>query len=194
MDIKTSVTWLDALATAPTEDDRRRLYDLYQPLLRAQVARMGVRALEADDLVHDVHLIVLQKVGKFDRRHQGAFRAWLRKILTNRVRSYFREQNVHATALGGSDFLRLLDELEDPASALSLQWDREHDEHFVRKLMRLVQRDVKPPTWEAFRRQVLEGEPAAQVAEQLGLSLNVVLLAKSRVLKRLREEAAGFVE
>jgi RNA polymerase sigma-70 factor (ECF subfamily) len=37
-------------------------------------------------------------------------------------------------------------------------------------------------------------EPAARVAEEMGVSLNSVLLAKSRVLKRLRQEAAGFVE
>jgi hypothetical protein len=33
-----------------------------------------------------------------------------------------------------------------------------------------------------------------QVAEALDPSLNLVLLAKSRVLKRLRQEAAGLVD
>jgi hypothetical protein len=37
-------------------------------------------------------------------------------------------------------------------------------------------------------------EPAARVVEELGLSLNSVLLAKTRVLKRLRQESAGLVE
>jgi RNA polymerase sigma-70 factor (ECF subfamily) len=40
----------------------------------------------------------------------------------------------------------------------------------------------------------MEGEPAVQVAEALGLSLNSVLLAKSRVLKRVRQELAGLVD
>jgi RNA polymerase sigma-70 factor (ECF subfamily) len=60
--------------------------------------------------------------------------------------------------------------------------------------MRRVEGDFTPATWQAFRRYVLEGEPAARVAEALDLSLNSVLLAKSRVLKRLRQEAAGLVE
>jgi len=51
-----------------------------------------------------------------------------------------------------------------------------------------------PATWQAFHRHVLEGEPAVLVAQELGLSLNSVLLAKSRVLKRLRQELAGLVE
>ena len=40
----------------------------------------------------------------------------------------------------------------------------------------------------------LAGEPAAAVAADLGLSLNSVLLAKSRVLKRMRAELAGLTE
>jgi RNA polymerase sigma-70 factor (ECF subfamily) len=56
------------------------------------------------------------------------------------------------------------------------------------------QSNFDPPTWQAFRRYALEGEPAPQVAKALGLSLNCVLLAKSRVMKRLRQEAAGLVE
>jgi RNA polymerase sigma-70 factor (ECF subfamily) len=60
--------------------------------------------------------------------------------------------------------------------------------------MQRVQGDFKAPTWQAFRRHVTEGEPAVQVAEGLGLSVNSVLLAKSRVLKRLRQESAGLVD
>ena len=41
-------------------------------------------------------------------------------------------------------------------------------------------------------RHVLEEEPAVQVAKALGLSLNSMLLAKSQVLKRLRQELAGL--
>ena len=72
--------------------------------------------------------------------------------------------------------------------------DREHDEHVLKALLRRVEGDFAPATWQAFRRHVMEGEPAAQVAESLGLTLNCVLLAKSRVLKRLRQESAGLVD
>jgi RNA polymerase sigma-70 factor (ECF subfamily) len=130
----------------------------------------------------------------FEWRGQGAFRAWLRKILANRVRDHFRGQKYRPTATGDSDFQAWLHELESPGSVLSDLWDREHDEHVTASLMQRVQGDFAPLTWQAFRRYVLEGEPAAGVAEELGLSLNSVLLAKSRVLNRLRQEAAGLVE
>jgi RNA polymerase sigma-70 factor (ECF subfamily) len=192
--METSDSLLERLAGAPTDDDWRRLNDLYQPLLRTWIARAGVPTSDVDDLVQDVLVVVFRKVGGFERRGKGAFRAWLRTILTNRVRDYFRGQKYRPTATGGSDFQRWLDELESPDSALSRQWDHDHDVHVLKSLMQRVQGDFAPATWQAFRRHALEGEPAVQVAEALGLSLNAVLLAKSHVLKRLRQESAGFVD
>ena len=192
--METSISLLERLAGAPTDDDWRRLVELYQPLLRAWAARAGVQVADADDLAQDVLLVVFREVAGFDRRTLGAFRAWLRTILANRVRDYFRQRQHRPIATGDSDFLRRLDELESPDSALSRLWDRDHDEHVAASLMRRVQGDFAPATWQAFRRHALEGEPAARVAAELGLSLNSVLLAKSRVLKRLRQELAGLVE
>jgi len=192
--METSISLLDRLAGAPTDDDWRRLLDLYQPLLHAWMARAGVASSDADDLSQEVLLVVFREVGGFERRGQGAFRAWLRVILIHRVRDYFRAGQHRPTATGGSDFLRSLDELESPDSVLSRLWDREHDEHVAASLLRRVQGDFAPATWKAFLRHVLEGEPAVLVAEELGLSLNSVLLAKSRVLKRMRQEMAGLVE
>jgi RNA polymerase sigma-70 factor (ECF subfamily) len=141
-----------------------------------------------------VLLVVFQKVGSFERRRSGAFRAWLRAILTHRMSDYFRAGRNRPAATGDSNFLRVLADLESPDSALSQLWDREHDEHVAASLLRRVQGDFAPATWQAFLRHVLQGGPARQVAEELGLSPNSVLLAKSRVLKRLRQELAGFID
>jgi RNA polymerase sigma-70 factor (ECF subfamily) len=192
--METSLSLLGRLAGAATDDDWRRLDDLYQPLLRAWIAGAGVPAMDANDLVQEVLLVVLARIGEFERRREGSFRAWLRTILANKVRDYFRGQKHQPTATGDSDFLRRLDELESPESAMSKLWDREHDEHVLQALLRRVEADFAPTTWQAFRRHVMEGEPAAQVAEALDLTLNCVLLAKSRVLKRLRQESAGLVD
>jgi RNA polymerase sigma-70 factor (ECF subfamily) len=192
--METSVSMLERLAGAPTDDDWRRLDDLYRPLLRGWVARVGVPASDVDDLVQDVLLVVVRKISGFERRGKGAFRTWLRTILANRMGDYFRRQKYLPTATGDSDFLRRLDELESPDSALSRLWDREHDEHVAAALIKRVQGNFTPVTWEAFRRHVTKGEPAVEVAKALDLSLNSVLLAKSRVLKRLRQELAGIVD
>src|SRR5258708_2863267 len=124
--METSVSLLERLAAAPGDDDWRRLLDLYQPLLSAWLARAGVPVVDADDLTQDVLLVVFREVGGFSRRGQGSFRAWLRAILANRIRDYFRSRQHRPTATGDSDFLQRLHELESPDSSLGALWDREH--------------------------------------------------------------------
>ena len=191
--METSVSLLRRLAGAPTDDDWRQLDDAYRPLLCAWVARARVPASDIEDQVQEVLRVVVRKIAEFEWRGKGAFRAWLRKLLARRLRKYFRKKN-RLIVIGGSDFQRILNELESHDSDLSRLWDREHDQHVVASLMKRVQHDFPPVTWQAYQRYALGGEPAAQVAEVLGLSLNSVLLAKSRVLKRLRQEAAGLVD
>ncbi len=192
--METSISLLERLAGQPNDDDWRRLVELYDPLLRAWMAQMGVAPSEADDLAQEVLLVVFQEIGTFERRGKGAFGGWLRTILVHRVRDHFRSQKYRPTATGDSAFLGRLHELESREGELSQLWDREHDRHVAAALMRRVQGDFAPVTWQAFCLYVLEGQPAAQVAAQLGLSMNSVIVAKSRVLKRLRQELAGLVE
>jgi RNA polymerase sigma-70 factor (ECF subfamily) len=58
----------------------------------------------------------------------------------------------------------------------------------------LITPQFEATTLVAFHRVAFDGAAPAQVAEELGLSLNAVLLAKSRVLSRLRQEAAGLID
>ncbi len=78
--------------------------------------------------------------------------------------------------------------------ALSQAWDEEHDRHVTKTLLESIRLEFQPATWQAFERQVQQGEAVSKVAKELGLSENAVLIAKSLVLKRLREKAAGLVD
>jgi RNA polymerase sigma factor (sigma-70 family) len=192
--VETSVSLLDRLAGRADDADWRRLHDLYAPLLRAWLLRADVTGADAEDLAQDVMLVVVRELPEFERRGPGAFRAWLRTILAHRLRDFYRARNYRPAAPGGSEFLERLGELAAPDSPLSRLWDREHDEFVAARALERVRVDFVPATWEAFRLHVLEAQPAPEVAMKLSVSLNVVLLARSRVLKRLRQELRGLVE
>jgi len=192
--VETSLSLLERLTDRPSETDWSRLDELYRPLLRSWALRAGATDADADDLAQETLAVVVRDVAAFDRGRAGAFRSWLRAILANRLRDFFRARRSRPVATGASDFLDRLDELEAGDSALSKQWDREHDEHVAARAMQRVQGDFAPATWHLFRRQVLDGAGPAEVAAELGVSRNAALLAKSRVLKRLRAEVAGFVD
>ena len=96
------------------------------------------------------------------------------------------------SGVAGAD--ALLDGLTDPAGELARLWDAEHDRHVVGCLMASVQPAFQPTTWEAFWRTTVDGQPPARVAADMNLTPNAVFIARSRVMQRLRQEAAGLVD
>jgi RNA polymerase sigma-70 factor (ECF subfamily) len=187
----TSATLLERLHDRNDAAAWERLVDLYTPLIRSWLRRHGAPEGEADDLAQEVLKAVVCHLPAF--RHSGragAFRSWLRTIAVNQVRQSWRSGRGRP---GSAGLATALDQLADPASDLSHVWDREHDQHVLRRLLELIEPEFRPATWEAFRRQAVGGEPAEAVAADLGLTVNAVLIAKSRVLSRLRQEAGGLV-
>jgi RNA polymerase sigma-70 factor (ECF subfamily) len=191
--METSVSLLEGLVRGDG-DAWERLVTLYRPLLWAWALRAGAGEADADDLVQEVLTVVFRELPRFEHRGPGAFRGWLRGILINRLRDFFRARQRRPIATGDSAFLERLDQLADAESALSRQWDREHDLQIAARLLDLVREHFQQQTWEAFTRHVLDDRHAADVAAELGVSVNVVLLARSRVLKRLRQELVGLVD
>ena len=125
-------------------------------------------------------------------QREGSFRCWLRTIATNQLRECWKRKKRQPGLIDEAyDFLA---QLENTASELSRQWDREHDRFVLEKLFKTVQADFSPATWQAFRRFAVDGLPAKNVASELGINENAVLLAKVRVLKRLRQESAGLLD
>jgi RNA polymerase sigma-70 factor (ECF subfamily) len=152
-----------------------------------------VQAADADDLVQDILLVVMRELPGFRHNQQrGAFRTWLRRIVVNRLRNFWRSRG-RAIERGG-ELMGRLDELEDPRSAGSRLWDHEHDRHLVRQLLSLLETRFTESTRSVFRRLVLDGADADLVAAEMGISLNAVFTAKSRVLRELRQLGRGLID
>ena len=61
----------------------------------------------------------------------------------------------------------------------------------MQRAIALVRPELQEATWQAFWRTVVEGEPTADVARELGMTPQAVRQARYRVLKRLRDELEG---
>jgi RNA polymerase sigma-70 factor, ECF subfamily len=190
----TSVSLLDRLRDSPDAASWQRLVDLYTPLIQSWLRSQGLQPSDADDLAQDVLAVLVRELPAFEHRRPGAFRAWLRAITTNRMRNFWRARQARPAATGDSDFVRVLEQLEDPHSELSRLWDREHDQLVVRRAMELIEPEFTPSTWQAFRRLAVDGAAVEAVAAEMGLTANAVLIAKSRVFSRLRQEIGGLVD
>src|SRR5437016_9103647 len=131
---------------------------------------------EAEDLVQEVLTVLVREVAHFRRERAGSFRCWLRTITWNRLKAFWQSRQSRPQLFGSNSHSSWLSHLEDPHSALSRQWDEEHDRYVVSRLVELVACQFEPATLQAFCRTVFDGAKAADVAAELGISINAVLL------------------
>lgn len=192
---ETSLSLLARLHRSTDSMAWNRLVDLYTPLLHRWLRQYQVQPADADDLLQEVLAVVAQELPRFEHNQRtGAFRSWLRKILVNRLRNFWRAREYRLTAAGGTSMREQLAQLEDPTSQLSRLWDEEHDRHVIAQLLKQIRPRFLPKTWEAFRRQMFAAERADQVALELDMPLSSVYVARSRVLAALRREATDLVD
>jgi RNA polymerase sigma-70 factor (ECF subfamily) len=190
----TPLSLLDRVRRTGQPVDWDRLIDLYTPLLRSWLQRHPLQGADVDDLLQDVLAVLVQKLPQFIHPgNPGAFRGWLRAILVYRLRWHWREKLRKPARIGLDDAEQFLTRLEQPESDLSRQWDLDHDRHVVTRLLELIRPEFTASTWQAFQRYAVDAAPLDEVAAELGLSANAVCIARSRVLRRLREEAAGLI-
>lgn len=191
----TPLSLIDRIRFQADSQSWKRLVDLYTPLIERWLAQHSAPVSDRDDVIQEVLSVIIRELPRFEHNgRRGAFRCWLRGITVNRLRACWRARDNHPVATGDSDFNMMLDQLEDPDSCLSRIWDEEHDRHVARQLLKQIENDFEPQTFKAFCLLTLDGEKAAAVASATGMSVNAVLLAKSRVLRRLRQEMCGLVD
>jgi RNA polymerase sigma-70 factor (ECF subfamily) len=166
-----------------------RFVDLYTPLLFAWTARLGLSDHDAADLVQDVFATLVEKLPEFEYDGTRSFRAWLKTVLLNRWREWRRRAAAAGPVAGGG----ALADVPDPEDVPDLG-EVEYRRQLAQRALAIMQADFEPDTWKACWEFVVCGRSAADVAADLGLTVNAVYLAKTRVLRRLREELRGLLD
>lgn len=190
-------TRISLLASAGSGADHAwsELVELYRPLVYGWLRRHEVAHHDAEELTQDVLSVVFQELPSFSHSGRtGAFRSWLRQITVNRALGFWRAGRLRQPARGTSSFRQVVEQLADESSELSRSWDREHDQHVLRELLHRVEAEFTAETMQAFRRQVFDGAAADEVAGDLEMTVGAAYSAKSRVLRKLRQYAAGLVD
>jgi RNA polymerase sigma-70 factor (ECF subfamily) len=158
----------------------RRLVYLYGPLVLRWCRQKGLPAVDAEDVAQEVFLTVATKVEAFRREKSGdTFRGWLRVITTHKVGDWLRRRKTHPEQLGAGGHL---DQLPAP-----LEEEPGETSDLYRRALDLIRSEFEEASWQAFWRVAVEAQDPADVARDLALSRNAVYVAKSRILRRLRE-------
>jgi len=172
-------------------DAWQRLLTTYGPLVYHWCERTGLNAVDSSDVMQNVFLAVSKSVHKFEKqRENDSFRGWLWTITRNKVRDFCRKQARQvADAAGGTNAYAQLAAVSEQLSDDSMSVTSPGEiSGLLHRAMDMVKAEFEDRTWNAFWRSAVENEPTAEIAAHLGITANSVRQAKSRVLRRLREE------
>jgi RNA polymerase sigma-70 factor (ECF subfamily) len=181
----TAVSLLQGLRQQQAAASWERFANLYTPLLLHWARRLGLQEQDAADLVQDVLVVLVRKLPEFQYQPGRSFRGWLRTVLMNTWRD-----RPHRGAPAPLDSANAPPAPPDD-DALE---EREYRLYIVGRALRLMTADFEPATWTACWETVVMDRPGAEVAAELGITVNAVYLAKSRVLSRLRQDLDGLLD
>ncbi len=174
------------------EESWATFVELYEPFIEGYLRRRGISGELALDVRQEVLMVISQRFADFEHNGRtGAFRNWLRTTTLNCLRTHARQQKRESP--GGSVFFDIVQQLADDASEMSRVWNHEYDRHVVQGLLVRLEPDLRENTLLAFRKTALEEMTAMDVATELGMTRNAVIVARCAVLGKLRELAGEFL-
>jgi RNA polymerase sigma-70 factor (ECF subfamily) len=191
----TSLTLLQRLR-ANEPDAWRTTVHLYTPLVYRWCARSGVRGADAEDVAQEVFRKAAAHLNSFRRDRAGdTFRGWLRAITRTSLLEHLRRGGREVQASGGSDAQRKLHDVADPLAHLDEDSEAGEETAGLRmRALEIVRGEVEERTWDMFWLTFIEERSPVEVAERLGVTPAAVRKAKSRVLHRLKEQFADFLQ
>jgi RNA polymerase sigma-70 factor (ECF subfamily) len=173
-----AVSELDLLARAAAGDSTAfgMLIALHEPRIRRLAYRLlGWRgqAADLDDVVQDVFVRLLEKLGTF--RGEANVATWLTRVTINRCRSLQRRQWVHER------WKRLRGRVERSYEATAASDDDDVSVRVRAAVASLSQRDR-----EVIVLFHLERRPTVEIAQMLGASTNAIDVRLHRARQRLK--------
>ena len=185
----TRVSLLIRLKDAADSDAWAQFVDIYSPLIFAFARRCHLQDSDAADLVQEVMSEVSQSIQRFEYNPQlGKFRSWLYKIAKRTISRSQKKQAKQPKGTGDTRAINLLNNQPDQHNELEQYWDHEYQQQLIRWAAQQIRDQFKESTWQAFWLTSVEERAPQEVAQEIGLSVGAIYVAKSRVMKRLAEK------
>ncbi|MCA9200620.1 MAG: sigma-70 family RNA polymerase sigma factor [Pirellulaceae bacterium] len=172
-----------------------RLVKLYAPLVYYWCRRSGLQPTDAENVGQEVFLAVARKLKEFEKeKSRGSFRNWIRLITKNKVTDHRRAKTKLPTGEGGSEAHFMLRTLADPHLENRDLTSSDEISFLYGRAVALIRTEFSERDWTVFYRVVVQGNRPNDVADELGVSVNSVYLAKSRITRRLKQEFHDVIE
>jgi RNA polymerase sigma factor (sigma-70 family) len=190
---RTRPTLLIRLRDQGDEPAWAEFIEIYGPLVHQLARRRGLQEADAQDLVQEVFRAVARAIERYDPDPAlGSFRGWLSRIAGNLIINLLAAQKRQPRGTGDTDMQRSLEEQPEPPVEESALFEAEYRRRLLAWAAERARGSFSATIWQAFWRTGVEGRPAKEVAEALGMSIGTVYQYKSRVVARIRREIEQF--
>ncbi len=168
---------------------------IYEPLILRLLVRNGLQECDARDVCQQVFAAVAKDIEQWrPDGHDRSFRRWLFRIARNRVIKFLAGERKRPRAAGGSDAQAALQQQPDEREPISELFEHEYRQQLLLWAAEQIRAEFRESTWEAFWRSYIEGHAIKDVAEQLGMSMGSVYVARSRVVARLKSKVHEIID
>jgi RNA polymerase sigma-70 factor, ECF subfamily len=182
--ITTHATLLARLAGGTDPVVWPEFLERYGELIRSFARRKGLQPVDCDDVLQDVLLSLTRAMPGFVYDpSKGKFRSYL-KTVTIRAIIKKRFQDHGQVELEHIEEATQAAEIDDEVDK---GWETEWRQYHMRLAWRTIETEFNAADRQAFERYAVAGASAQTVAEELGLSVDQVYQAKSRILRRLAQ-------
>ena len=161
-----------------------RFDSFYLPLVQRWCHRL--QPADREEIAQQTAERVRGAIARFDRRRSGSFRAWLRAIVENLLKDFYRcAKNIEPT---------MIDEM---LACVIQPTETELDEEKRLQYQRAVgimRRDFCEKWVRCFEGIVIYDLSAQELADELDMTTGAARIAKFKILKRLKEEFGDLLD
>ena len=174
------------------QDAFRMITQLYAGLVYHWIRKRGLSPEHTEDVSQQVFMAVMHHLKTFQRtKPADSFRAWIRTITRSKIVDHIRKNSGVEIAYGGDKSLNEVATIEPDEGDVE---DGRDKAILYQKAVQFVQGEFADKDCRAFLMLVVDGIAAKDVSQNLGISVNSVYIAKSRILKRLQVEFADLID
>lgn len=154
----------------------------YGDLIRNFARHQNLQAADIDDVLQDVLMSLTKAMPGFTYDpSRGKFRSYLKTVTLHAIFARSRQKRGEVA----------LEDVKTQADAAAADatvdgvWDEQWRQYHLKQAMRTIESEFNEADIAAFKQYGVSGRAAKEVADELGVSVDSVYQAKSRILKRL---------
>lgn len=198
--IPTRQSLLERLKRLDDQNSWGDFFETYWKLIYGVARKSGLNDAEAQDVVQETIISVARKIPEFTYDPKaGSFKGWLMRLTRWRITDHHRKKHYEAKGewkpREQATDMKFLEQQPDTLNLdVEALWNAEWEKHVMEVALAKVRQLANPLQFQIFQLHVINGVPATQVADRLGVKLPQVYFAKYKLTSLVRREVKRLEE